>query len=411
MNALKGGDEMRCNQHPQYEGHRPPRADCRICRLLYVKRHYAETDTNTLARKVGVSAGTVKNYASELGIKKGRKRAQLPPGEQVQEDLRSHKEHSKRVVTDRKYKLLLRDFQRLSKTHEALVDIQSAKPKVLDIKKYAGTVSESTAVVVASDWHIEERVRGSETNNLNTFDLAVAKKRVDDFFKVVLRLTEIEQQNTPIKTMVLALLGDFITGHIHEEMLETTSLAPVEAAVEALGFLQGGIDFLLKNSDLNLVVPCKVGNHSRITKKSRNATELGNSLELFIYKALQQRYENSERVSFIIEDSYHTYLKVYNMTLRFHHGHNIRYAGGVGGVTIPVNKAIAQWNKSRWADLDVFGHFHTFFDGGNFILNGSLIGYNAFAISIKASYERPTQAFFVINERLGGVIAVRRIYL
>jgi hypothetical protein len=69
-------------------------------------------------------------------------------------------------------------------------------------------------------------------------------------------------------------------------------------------------------------------------------------------------------------------LQIYDVTVRFHHGHSIRYAGGVGGIYIPTNKAIAQWNKGRHADLDVFGHFHQLRDGGNFICNGSLIGYN-----------------------------------
>ena len=107
------------------------------------------------------------------------------------------------------------------------------------------------------------------------------------------------------------------------------------------------------------------------------------------------------RVKFIIEDSYHTYLDILGMTVRFHHGHDIRYQGGVGGLTIPVNKAIAQWNKGKKANLDVFGHWHTRFDGGNFICNGSLIGYNAYAISIKASYEKPTQVFFLIDRKRG----------
>ena len=42
-----------------------------------------------------------------------------------------------------------------------------------------------------------------------------------------------------------------------------------------------------------------------------------------------------------------------------------------------------------------------FFDGGNFISNGSLIGYNAFAVKIGASYEPPRQAFCLIDSKRG----------
>jgi hypothetical protein len=97
----------------------------------------------------------------------------------------------------------------------------------------------------------------------------------------------------------------------------------------------------------------------------------------------------------------HSYLQVYDTTIRFQHGHAIKYGGGVGGIYIPVNKAIAQWNKARHADLDVFGHFHQQRDGGNFVVNGSLIGYNAFAMSIKADYEQPKQALFLMDKKRG----------
>jgi hypothetical protein len=33
------------------------------------------------------------------------------------------------------------------------------------------------------------------------------------------------------------------------------------------------------------------------------------------------------------------------------------------------------------------------------VSNGSLVGYNAYAVRIKAPYERPQQAFFLVNKR------------
>jgi hypothetical protein len=135
-----------------------------------------------------------------------------------------------------------------------------------------------------------------------------------------------------------------------------------------------------------------------------------NSYEQFMYYSLASYYASNPQVEFLINDSYHTYMNVYNYRLRFHHGDYIRYRGGVGGPTIPINKAIAQWNKSKKADIDLFGHFHQFIDGGDFIVNGSLIGYNAFAMSIKATYEEPKQIFFLI-EKSRGKTSVSPIFL
>jgi hypothetical protein len=62
-----------------------------------------------------------------------------------------------------------------------------------------------------------------------------------------------------------------------------------------------------------------------------------------------------------------------------------------------VNKAIAQWNKWRWADLDNFGHFDAQIFAASFVANRSFIGTNAYALSIKADPEAPKQAAYLVN--------------
>ena len=149
-------------------------------------------------------------------------------------------------------------------------------------------------------------------------------------------------------------------------------------------------------------IPIVSGN---TTIKKRFSTSHKNSYEWMMYKTIEKVYRSNSKVKFIVENGYHTYLPVYpGFTIRFHHGDNIRYAGGVGGITIPVNKAIAQWERSRHADLDIFGHFHQqMMDCGSFVSNGSLIGWNAFAIAIKAAYDIPRQSFLVIDQEKGKI--------
>ena len=268
--------------------------------------------------------------------------------------------------------------------------------------KFGSKDNEATVVVLASDWHCEERVEPDTINGLNTHNLDIARKRAVEFFQATLRLTEILQKDVRIENMVLALLGDFITGDIHEEMLETAELEPALAIMEAQKLIASGIQFILDNSELNLIIPCHSGNHARTTKETRYATEAGHSLEYLMYHMLADHFSKEKRVKFIIPRSYHSFLNVYDEVIRFHHGHAIRYAGGVGGLTIPVNKAIAQWNKSKKdVTIDCFGHWHTQFDGGNFIANGSNIGFNAFAVAIKASYDKPSQTLFLIDKKRG----------
>jgi hypothetical protein len=139
-----------------------------------------------------------------------------------------------------------------------------------------------------------------------------------------------------------------------------------------------------------------------MTDKTHSQEEGGSSIEHYMYRNIAEYFEKEPRVKFIIAEGQHTYIQVYGLSLRFLHGHTVKFGGGVGGITIPVRKAIAQWNKARKADVSFFGHFHQRIDGGDFVGNGSLIGYNAFALSIKADYEPPAQQFVLISNYKGG---------
>jgi hypothetical protein len=261
--------------------------------------------------------------------------------------------------------------------------------------------SEATPVLVASDWHIEEKV-GAEVGGLNRYSLEIAKERSTRFFQSGLRLIRLLSQDVTISTAVLALLGDFITNVIHDaENAEMNEVHPTEAILVAQGFIVSGIEFLLNHSKLSLVVPCHSGNHARTTKTTRFSAENGHSLEYLMFRHLAAYFRHEPRVTFIIPEGMHSYLGVYDQTIRFQHGHSIKYGGGVGGIFIPAYKAIAQWNKGKRADLDVFGHFHQSKDGGNFLCNGSLIGYNGFALAIKADFEPPRQTLFLMDKRRG----------
>jgi hypothetical protein len=104
-------------------------------------------------------------------------------------------------------------------------------------------------------------------------------------------------------------------------------------------------------------------------------------------------------VQFQIADGYHLYTQLFGRWIRWHHGDSIRYQGGIGGLTIPVRKAISEWNKGRRADLDVFGHWHTSHMDRDFISNGSAVGYSPYAVRIKAPFESPAQTLAVFESK------------
>lgn len=317
-----------------------------------------------------------------------------------------------RSSTARAHKAELDELKNQIVSYQQVIEEMSARMDVASLLKEApvssstysierkGKSKEAAAVVVASDWHVEETVDPKTVSHLNSFSLEIADKRIERFCKSALRLIEIQRGGTDIPILVLALLGDLMSGFIHEELREENELTPTQTVLWLKERVAKFVNTLRKEGNFDqIIIPCSVGNHGRTTVKPRHGTSWKNSYEWLLYKILEQ--EITDGVVWVIGESYHTYLEVYGKTFRLHHGDSLVYKGGVGGLTIPVEKAIANWNKGRVADLDIFGHWHQSQQNPKWVSNGSLIGHNAYSISIKAPFEPPQQTLFLFDSKRG----------
>jgi hypothetical protein len=353
-------------------------------------------------KEVEINSDYVYKYYYDVKRSKKFLRALNPSIEKVEEI------DFKKESLDRRIK---ENLSSVSKKYSGLLDEYNRLLKVLDIKdtvfrpvqEFSIPVSstqrnESVAVVLASDWHYEEEIVAESVNMMNRYNTSIADARIKSFFTNSTKLINNEANETEIKTIILGLLGDFITGNIHEDNIESSQMGPGDALWTVKSRISSGIKYMLENTDAKLIIPCHSGNHGRHTKKQMIANERNNSLEWLMYKSLADQWHGNKRVQFMIGESYHSYIDVFpGYKMRLHHGHMIKYGGGVGGITIPVNKAIAQWNRNINVKLDVFGHFHQYFDGGNFVCNSSLIGYSPYGLSVKGAFEKPSQSLFFIN--------------
>lgn len=265
-----------------------------------------------------------------------------------------------------------------------------------------GSRRTATAVADASDWHVEERVDPATIDGLNDYSPTVSRRRAGRFFEGVEWLIRSETR-FQIADLLLRLGGDLITGYIHEELLEGNFLSPTEAVLFAQELLSDGIRFLLKSElGLNLNVVCDFGNHGRTTIKPRVATAAKNSFEWLLYHMLAAEFRAEPRVQFVIAEGHHQVSKIGNFRLHTTHGDKIKANGGIGGIDVPINRAIAQWHQTMPADCTMIGHFHRYQPGERVHTNGSLIGYAPFSRDIvRAPYAPPVQSFFLIDSLRG----------
>lgn len=323
----------------------------------------------------------------------------------VEQDLRAQV-----LVAERRRKEVERENKALLKR---LADMQDHMRQALALRDYGAPKAikpparhkfRGVAVALLSDWHVEEHVRPETVNGLNEYTPAIAERRARRCFQGIawaINHHTTGDQPYAVDELVLWLGGDFFSGYIHDELEETNFMSPVKAVQFAARLITGGIDYLLANTSVRLTVPCSFGNHGRTTQRKRISSAADNSFEWLMYGIIASRYEDNDRVRFEIADGAHLYLTIADHVVRFDHGDDVRYAGGVGGITIPMRKAVAQWNRARHADLSCFGHYHQIFDGGDTLHNGSLIGWGPFASYVKAGYEDPAQLFFMLDPDRG----------
>lgn len=316
----------------------------------------------------------------------------------------------KRNVKQEKTELqvITESYEKLEKAYASLLKTPRGNARFAIKKSSSGKITKAVAVVLASDWHVEELVDPATVNNKNSYSLDISKKRAALFFERVTRLIQKERQDVKIEYLVLALLGDFITGDIHDELPEICQLRPPQAMMYAENLIIAGIEYIMKNTDLKLIIPCHVGNHGRASKTIHHASEVAYSYEYIMYKHLERYFSMSQwakRIDWRISLSYHQIIPIFDLKVRFHHGHAFRSLGGIGDIYPAAYRKIFDLNIEEPADLDCFGHHHRTRDGGVFLCNGSMIGYGAFGVKF-GKFERPKQTFFLIDERRGRTVTI-----
>lgn len=296
---------------------------------------------------------------------------------------------------------LVEENENLTRLLDTMRAVPPARPVVFVSEK--PQKHEAVPLWIASDWHVEEFVDGNKIQGLNHYDLAESERRAKRFFTNGLRLTQMAARDSIIKRVLLVLGGDFFSNGIHEELMESNQLGPTHAVAYARDLLAGGIRQILKTTDLDVELACVVGNHGRFTKKIRFSTAVENNLEYLMYQWLASEFRDEKRVKFHICAGTMQFVTLFDsFIIRVVHGYEIKSGGGIGGVTIPIRKKLAGWDQAKQADLTIMGHFHQMLDGGNFLVNGSLIGYNEYCQANGFSPEPPQQTFALIHSRNGG---------
>lgn len=409
---------------------KPELTKAEFCRTYYEKYGYsnAETFRNSIKREIrkrNELATHGIDYIDSLGRKYGNKNSRtmklIAPGDTIPppntkpaappkpEELLQHdrslgKAQVKAREIEAKYKAAIKLLDEAEARFEHLTSTPLQIERIEQIiPVHSKHINEATAIIQLSDWHFEENVDPRTINGLNEYNPDIAKKRWVKCIQNALKLVEKERQASKIDNLVLWLGGDFITGYIHEELEESNWLSPTEATMFAQERIMSAIHFLLEHGKFqNIHIVCNYGNHGRTNKKPRVSTSYKNSYEWMMYRQLERELSSIPKLHWNVVNGMYAYLNVYDFTTRWFHGDSIGYGGGIGGLTIPLIKAMMRADMQTKADYNFMGHFHQLWQATkNTFVNGSGIGYGPYAQRIGASPELPMQGFYIIDKKHG----------
>ncbi len=251
-----------------------------------------------------------------------------------------------------------------------------------------------------SDWHFAEKIESKKVNGLNKFSPEIARKRAHHCAHSTLSLFKHVRKSYNVDSMVLVLGGDFITGYLHEELVATNYMGPVEEGIEAQKLLAECLSVVASEKSLRkLRVVCHRGNHGRTTKKMQFKNDFSTSYETWIYANLADKFADNKRIVFEIPESDVHYTEIFpSWSLRTYHGHQVKFGDGIGGLTIPLNKWQARQDITMKADFNFMGHYHYYSEpNGRTSLNGSLKGYDEYAASHGFPWQPPLQSFNLLD--------------
>lgn len=274
------------------------------------------------------------------------------------------------------------------------------EPKPIRPLRKAGGVPEAAYVMLASDWHVGERVRPEMVGGINEYTPEIAQERAEKYFRSNLKMLQAARSAWDIKQLVFWLGGDFITGWIHEELVYENHLSPQEEMLLAYEVLLRGIKHILAEYDVErILIPTSNGNHGRATER-KHTSDFRTSYEFLMYRMLAKALADEPRVEVKLGQGYENHVDLYGFRIAFHHGDEVTYNGGVGGIYPALYRRIHRVGAGSFTrDLDVIGHHHQLGYAPAGFSNGSLIGYNAYAAAKGFRPEPPQQGSFVIDAR------------
>jgi hypothetical protein len=298
-------------------------------------------------------------------------------------------------------------FDRVSRELETMLGLTSRisePPTWLTAPKKA-TKHRGTPWLLLSDLHLDEVVAPAEVMGMNAFNRKIAEMRLANTFTGATKVARDYWTGITYDGIVVPLMGDLYSGDIHEELTQTNEDTLLGSILHWTDHLASGLS-LLADEFGHVHVPVVVGNHSRRTRKPRSKFRARDNFDWFTGHLLAKMFAKDKRITFDVSEAADTIVTSYGHRVMVTHGDQANGGNGIGGAFMPIMRLDAKKRARQAAvnqqfDLMCLGHWHTLMFAPNFVVNGTIKGYDEYAFTSNFSYEPPSQAMFLMTPEHG----------
>lgn len=260
------------------------------------------------------------------------------------------------------------------------------------------------AVVPSSDLHLSETVRPDDANGVNVYNTIIAANRLWEHAQKVKSIMARHMSLYTIQQIWVPLLGDVISGTVHEEFVPTNDLSDPAAVI--LGarlcamFLQE-----LRGLGIPVKVDCVHGNHARLTPKMPTKRQARTNMDWQIYEILADRFRTDDQIEINITTSQIGLRKLFDWNYLFEHGVGVRngkeedFEDRLRALfDDPVYRQATGYSGASF-DQVVIGNLHKPKFLERTVVNGSYIGQNELGQSWRLKPIRAQQLMWGVSKR------------
>lgn len=261
-------------------------------------------------------------------------------------------------------------------------------------------------LAVVSDAHYPEVVDPAASLGI-TYNADICKRRIEYLRDKIIRYKQLRQTSYPVSKITIAVLGDMLSGNIHEE-LEVTNEFPMSSALVNMAYMLHdlGRDIAEEVPVVEMIV--MPGNHPRITKKPRNKGKWDNWETVMgeFVKALAGKTFDVK----VPHDLVYRH-KIFNQTIGLAHGDGVKAASFAGIPWYSMKQrqdalqSLLKELGQPGVDLLVYAHFHQLIyqkgQACSLFINGSIKGGDEYSIASRYAAQEPVQGLLTFHPSHG----------